>query len=253
MLSVCLAISFSGAAQSFSLGIKAGALASWGAFGDRDQKDTFSTKLGPGYTAGFQIGFPLKNNYLFLAEAAYTKKTRRLLFNADTWENRSVYQFAEATMLLRKNFKFYLKKNVPSEWFFSIGPEISYWLTSKGKIIVNPPGFPYEGVFDKDADGNFNNMYYHDVNRYLFSLVVGVGFKAPMPRNQHIATELRFVSGHTHLGTKNSSHIEILGYDDTLMMNLKSINLVVTYTFDFNIQQSRKGKSTLDKKIKRKR
>jgi hypothetical protein len=234
-------------ARKFSVGVKIGGSVTWPAFGDPDQKETFSRKIGTGYLGGVQIIFPLKKNYQYVAEGAFAEKTRILTFNENTWENHSVYHFIDATMLLRKQYKFSFQKNVPSNWFWSIGPEVSYWLNSNGKIIINPPGFPYKGVFNQPADGNFNNMYYNDINRWLFSLVLGIGFKAPLLRNQKIATELRFISGHTYLGTRSSSHIEILGYDDTLLTNLKSVNLIFTYTFDFDLLESRKGKSTLDK------
>lgn len=238
--------------QSYSLGVKAGVSLNWAAFGDRMQKDTFATRLMPGYTAGVTVGFPMKNDFDFLAEASFTQKGRRLKFNEKTWENRSVYHMVEATMLLRRHFHFYLEKNVPSEWFFTIGPEVSYWLASRGKIIAEEsPGARYDVVFDAPPDGALGTMYYNDVNRWLFGLIVGVGFKAPLLPNQHIATELRFHSGHTYLGTRSSSSIAILGYDDTMLTNLKAISIVATYTFDFNVQESRKGKSTIRKRMKR--
>lgn len=252
-LVVVLLNSFSLAAQDFNLGVKAGVLANWASFGDKTQKDTFGTRLTYGYTAGFQIGFPMKENFRFLAEAAFTRKGRSITFNEKSWENRSIYHFAEATMLLRKSFRFELEKNIPADWFFSLGPEVAYWLDSRGRIIVNPPGSPYTAVFNEPPDGKLKNMYYNDINRWLFGLVVGVGFKAPLKGSQSIATELRFVSGHTFLGTRNSTSIAILGFEDTLLTNLKSINLVATYTFDFNIQKSRTGKSTLKKKLKKNR
>jgi hypothetical protein len=240
-------------AQNFSLGVKAGGSLNWAAFGDKGQKDTFDTKMIFGYSAGFQIGFPLKNNYELLTEGGFSREGRRITFNEGKWENRSIFYFADATMLLRKNFPFQLRKNVPAQWFVTLGPEVSYWVKSKGRIIIEEPGFEYNVVFNKPPDGNLKNMYYNDVNRWLFGLVLGVGVKAPLKRKQHIAAELRFISGHTYLGTRNSSTIAILTFDDTMLTNLKSINLVVTYYFDFSVQESRKGKSTLKKKLKKNR
>lgn len=238
-------------AQNFSLGVKAGGSINWAAFGDKDQKDTFGTKPILGYSAGFQIGFPLKNDYELMLEGGFSKEGRRITFNNGSAENRSVFYFADATMLLRKNFKFQLRKNVPAQWFLTIGPEVSYWMKSSGRIIVAKPGFEYNVVFNKPPDGSLTNMYYNDVNRWLFGLVLGAGFKAPLKRKQHIAAELRFISGHTYLGTRNSSTIAILGFDDTMLTNLKSVNLIVTYYFDFSVKESRKGKSTLKKKLKK--
>jgi hypothetical protein len=61
------------------------------------------------------------------------------------------------------------------------------------------------------------------------------------------------MSGHTYIGRKNgSSYIEILTFEDTLKTNLKALYLNLTYTVDLDVQKSRKGKSTLGKKIKTK-
>lgn len=228
---------------------------SWAGFGDKDQKDTFSTRPVLNYSGGFQVGFPLKNEFQLKLEGGYSRESRRLIFNDKVWENRTRYNFLEAQMLLQRKFKFYLQKNVPSELFFSAGPDINYWLNSKGAIIVNKnkPGVVYDVLFDEPPTSDFTKMYYNDVNRWLFGLVLGVGFKAPLLRNSAFSTELRFVSGHTFLGKRNSSYIEILGYEDTQFTNIKSVNLVFTYLWEVDVQEGRKGKSTLKKQIKRTR
>jgi hypothetical protein len=241
--------------QKFSYGIWAGGSVNWATFSEKPQKDTFNSKAILGYSAGFLVGFPLKKNFQLITEGGYSKKGRRLTFNKGLWENRSVYHFVEATMLLRKHYKFQFRKNVPSEWFVGLGPEVSYLMNVSGRIIIdgNKPGYEYNVVFDKEPDADYHNMYYNNINRWLFGLVFNVGFKVPLRRNQHLATELRFVSGHTNLGKRNSSYIEILGFEDTMITNLKSLQLRFAYSFDFDVQQSRKGKSTLDKTIRRKR
>jgi hypothetical protein len=248
-----VANSIPGKGQSFSIGVKAGASINWASFGDKDQKDTFGTKPIFGYNAGFQVGFPLKNNYEFLAEGGFSRQGRRITFENGTWENRTIYHFAEATMLLRRNFKIHFKENVPGTWFLAVGPEVSYWMTSTGSIIIEKPGFEYNAVFNQPPDGALANMYYNNINRWLWGIVVSAGVKAPLRRNQKVAVELRFISGHTYLGERHSTSIAILGFQDTQLTNLKSLELVGTYFFDFNVQESRKGKSTLNKKLKKSR
>jgi hypothetical protein len=241
--------------QKYSFGFRAGAGMSWAGFGDKDQKDTFSTKPILNYGAGIQIGFPLKNEFQLKLEAGYARDGRRLIFNGKQWDNKTHYNFLEAQMLLQRKFKFYIEKNVPSEVFFSVGPDINYWLNSKGTLVVNKnrPGTKYDVIFDETPTSDFTKMYYNDVNRWLFGLVIGVGVKAPLRGRSAISTELRFVSGHTFLGKRNSSYIEILGYEDTQFTNIKSLNLVFTYLWDLDVKQGRMGKSTLNKKIKKNR
>jgi hypothetical protein len=238
-------------AQKYSVGVKAGPLLNWSGFGDSEDKDLFDAGVRVGYSAGALISFPLKHEFDFFAEAAYSQKGRRISFFDGLWTNKSTYQFIDLTMLLRKSYTFRLEKNIPSQWYFNIGPEISYWIKGEGEIVHRDGGIiPYEIVFNEAPDGNFNKMYLTDPNRWLFGLALGVGFKAPLLRNQHISTEFRFVSGHTFLGGKKGSQISLLEFEDTQQTNLKVFYLNVAYTLDFDVQQQRKGKSTLDKKMK---
>jgi hypothetical protein len=239
--------------QKFTIGLKGGVAVNWAGFGDKIQKDTFSTRPSFGYSGGFQIGFPLKKDFQLMLEGGYVRKIRTITFDRDRWVNSTVFNMAEGNMLLRKTYRFYLEKNIPSEWFFEVGPEINYVINANGKIVVND-GLPnkYKVVYEKEPDYSFDHMFYENGNRWLFGLALGVGFKAPLRRNQFITTQLRFTSGHTFLGKKNSSStINIFGFEDTLITNNKSVSVSAAYTLDFDVQQSRKGKSTLQKKIKR--
>ncbi len=239
-------------AQKFSFGVRGGAGIGWAGFGDKFQKDTFSTKPILNYHVGAQVGFPLKHEFQLIIEAGYSREGRRLMFNDGSWENRTVYNFAESQMLLRRGFKFYLDKNIPSEWFFSVGPDVNYLIKGKGRIIANrnKPGYAYDIIYNETPTSDYHHMYIDDPNRWLFGLVIGVGFKAPLRGNQRVSSELRFVSGHTYLGP-GKGNIEILGFEDTQLTNQKSINLIISYTWERDVQQSRMGKSTIKKKLKR--
>lgn len=244
-----------GTAQKYSIGVKGGVSLHWAGFGDKSQKDTFSTSLAPGYSAGFQIGFPLKRDFRLMLEGAFAQKKRLLTFDDGHWKNHTTFNIIEGNMLLRKTYQFNLGKNVPSEWFFELGPEVNYIINASGKIVVNDGvPHPYKVIFEKEPDFSFDRMFYKNANRWLFGLVLGVGFKAPLKNNHHLTTQLRFVSGHTYLGEKRSdSTINLFGFEDTLITNIKTVSLTLAYTLEFDTQQSRKGKSTLDKKIKKNR
>jgi hypothetical protein len=242
-----------GLSQKFSLGLKAAPLVSWAAFGDKDQKKEFSRGLTAGYCGGALIIFPMKEQFDFVAEASYSQKARKLSFQNDTWKNKSVYHFMDFTMLLRKSFDFTMRKGVVAQWYANIGPEVSYWINGKGSIYVDGPKYPYKMVFNKEHDASFTTMYMNNVNRWLFGLSVGTGIRAPLTETQHVGVELRFMSGHTYMGKKDSSYIEILTFEDTMLTNLKAVYMNFTYSVDLDLRKSRKGKSTLDKKIKTKR
>jgi len=254
-LLICLtAIGLTARAQKFSLGVKGGPLVNWAHFANSEDKSGFSSEPAIGFTVGGDITFPLKNNYAFLAEGAYSLKGRRVKFNDGMWENNNTYTFLDLSMFLRKTFRLHIKENLPTKWFVSIGPQVSYWLTAKGRIVVEGQGPSYNIIFNQVPDANFHNMYYNDVNEWLFGLSAGVGFEAPIKKDQRVSFELRFVSGHTYLGGKNSAYIEILGFEDkSLKQNLKVLQFTVAYTWDFDLKEGKKGKSTMDKAIKKKR
>ena len=249
-LAGCSGVAFSGYAQKFTVGVKAGFGLNWASFGSKPQKDTFATGSVYGYGGGFQIGFPLKKEFQVMIEGGYVKKGRALKFDRNRWVNRSFYNMIDANMLLRKSYKFHIAKNVPTSWFFELGPEINYVLNGYGSVTVNN-GRPYEYkiYYDKAFDRSIDKVFYNNPNRWLFGLIGGVGFKAPLKNNHHIAIQLRFISGHTWIGKKKSSSQNgLFGYEDTLKTNIKTVSASVAYTLDFDVQQSRKGKSTLDKK-----
>jgi len=255
LFSACLVTS----AQKFSLGVKAGPLLTWSSFGDKDDKDNFTHKAKPGFFVGGLINFPLKKNYSFQSEAGYSMRGRKILFNEDTWENNATYNYVDLSMMLRKSFTFQLAKDVPADWFFNIGPHISYWINSKGEVSAgsaNSSSYDYTVVYEAMPEAppepDFDIMYMTDINRWLFGLDFGIGFNAPIKSTQKLFTELRFMSGHTFYGTKSSATNRTLGFTDNLRSNEKFISLTVAYTFDFDLREGKKGRSTKDREIKTK-
>jgi hypothetical protein len=241
-------------AQNFSLGIKAGVNSTWANFPDSDVRAQFSSGVKLGYTVGGVIEFPLKKRYSFTTEFAYAQKGRKVKFNDDTWQNNATYHFMDFSMALRRSYDVHIKKDVQSRLFFNIGPNIEYWMDGKGTVSTDAVSSPYTVVFNKQPDANFNFNYVNNVNRWLFGLDVGVGVDANITKTQRLHTELRFTYGHTYLGAKNSSsHVEILGFEDSLQANLKTLSLTVSYMFDFDLKKSKMGRSTKDREIKKKR
>jgi hypothetical protein len=249
------------ASQKFTLGVKGGGSLTWPGFGDKEAKDVFNRRLKPGFNAGIIIGFPLKENYNLLLEGGVSQKGRILTFNSDpTWKNDITIRMTDMSMMLRRSFPFMLRKDTPSEWFVNIGPEINYWIHSNGYLqVTDGPKYKYDVIFGEDynpdASGGYT-MTLKDMNRWLFSLGVGVGLKSPLGRNRFISTELRFLSGHTFLGKANSAWMERFLWNegsmqDTMKTNLKTVSLNIAYTLDIDIKEKRKGKSTIKKKLKK--
>ena len=157
-------------------------------------------------------------------------------------------------MILRRSFRLHVIKNVPTNWFVNVGPNINYWIGGRGNIIVEyGVTQPYSMIFNKTSDLSYDKMFINDANRWLFGLSGGIGFNATTVRNQKIVTELRVSFAKTYLGNKNSSSINVLGFEDSLKANLLTVNLSVAYVFDRDIKESKMGKSNKDKAVNRKK
>jgi hypothetical protein len=248
-------------AQKFTLGVKGGGSLTWPGFGDKEAKDVFHRKLKPGYHAGIIIGFPLKDNYNLLLEGGASRKGRIITFNDDPkWENNMSMYMTDMSMMLRRSFRFMLNKNTPAEGFINIGPEINYWLNSSGFVrVTDGPKYKYDVLFAADSEPDVQGDYtlsLQRVNRWLFSLGIGAGIKAPLGNNRFISAELRFLSGHTFLGKADSAWMERFiwgdgGMQDTMKTNLKTVAFNIAYTLDIDLKEKNKGKSTIKKKLKK--
>jgi hypothetical protein len=240
--------SVAASAQKFSLGLKAGVLGAYTNFAGA--KDTLKSGVKLGFNVGGLISFPLKKKYSFVAEGGFSQQGRnyKSKLHQDTWNN--TYNFIDLSMALRKNFHWKLLKNISTDWFVNVGPNINYWLN--GKVRVGSGAFHQNYPIDFDASGqSFDKIYVKDENRWLFGLNLGVGFSAVTKRSQRINTELRLTWGQTYLGKKDSEYLAgIAGVQDELNMkcNLKVLNFSVSYIFERDIQKGRMGKST--KKVK---
>jgi hypothetical protein len=243
-------------AQEFSLGIKAGPLVTRSVIADKFDREDFSQRNKYGFLGAALIIFPLKNNYSFETEVGFSQRGRKILSNGDSWTNSATYYFGDASMLLRRTFPLRIRKNVPMLWFANLGPNVSYWLGGHGKIGVTQLQ-SYDIVFGpmpvEPSEPDFDKMYLTDVNRWLFGVNIGVGFIAPLKKSRKLLTELRFTSGHTFYGKTTSASWRTLGFTDNLRANEKFLSLSVAYIADFNLKEAKKGKSTLDKKIRRKK
>lgn len=241
-------------AQKFSLGVKGGPLMLWTAYGDKDDKANFDSKVKLGYSVSGLIGFPLKNKYACLFEGGYSQRGRVLHFSNGYGKNDATYRFIDFTLLLQKSYSFNLSKLVIADWYFTIGPHISYWLSGDGRVgSVNNDGQAYTVVFDKEFTGLIDNkMYLNDVNRWLFGLNFGLGVQAPLGSERKLNLDLRFISGHTYFGERNSASYNWQNFEDNLRANEKILMVTAAYVINVDLKNRKQGKSTKDKEVKRK-
>ncbi|HCW07799.1 MAG TPA: hypothetical protein DGG95_10600 [Cytophagales bacterium] len=250
IISVFCCYSLSSAGQKFSVGMKAGVLATYTNYVDTG--DSLKSGIKPGFSFGGIVGFPMKKNYTFQVEAGYSKQGRVWKYtpNSDQWS--STYNFIDLSMALKKSFRLKIKENISSNWFFTIGPNVNYWLSGKGKMV---PYFgihqKYSMVFDQKPNYSYTQIHINEENRWLFGLNFGIGWHFITLKNQKIFTELRLTLGQTYLGKRHSETLggtPSISDEMSLKCNLKTLNFSVGYIFDRDLQKGKMGKST--KKLK---
>jgi hypothetical protein len=236
-----------GQAQKFTLGVKAGATLSISSFGDPDDRDAYTNLWKPGFFGAGLINFPMKKNYSFQSELGFAQRGRKVEFNGRTWQNYADYYLLDGGMMLRKSFPLNWTSNIQGTWYFNVGPHISYWLGGTG-TVTSGGSYDYRIQFghppDEPTEPDFNTMYLHEVNRWMFGLDLGVGVDAPTRGTQRFAFEVRFTSGHTFYGSRSSAFNRTLGFSDNLRANEKIISFAVDYTLTRDVREAQKGKST---------
>lgn len=242
------------ALPQYSLGICGGPNINYSMYGDRDAQKHYKPGVVVGYSVGAFVKFPLKDRYSFITEASYGQKGRTTNFN-ENWNNKTVFRLIGANMALRKSFRIKFKNNLPMNVYVGAGPSIEYILNAHGRVKVTPGGTSkYDVVFNGTPDSDFRYNYYTDANRWLFGLDLRAGGDAPLLRNQRVYLEVRFTWGQTYIGKKNSSsYLEIIGFEDDLRFNMKTLSVVAYYALDFDMKKSRMGRSTKDREVKRRR
>jgi hypothetical protein len=229
--------------QKFAYGIKAGGMLSTFRFGDKDDKQQFTSALKPGFLGICFLNFPLKKNFSLQTEAGFSQRGRKIKFNEDTWINSATYHFIDGAIMLRKSYPLQWAKNARSSWFINIGPKVSYWLNGKGTVSPTGPIYNYKVKFEKaptNSNSDYDIMYLTNLNRWLLSLDIGIGISAPTTLLQRFAFEIRFNSGQTFYGNKDSAFNRTPGFTD----NLRAREKVISFSIDYIFNKAKKGMST---------
>lgn len=246
--------------EKFLWGIRGGLNVTTPHFEDADAQAAFTSLPTLGWTLGAVAQFKLTNRYAFQAEVGYSRKSSRFTFDTDGSENRLDMDFVDISLLLRRRLNFEWGKNIRSDLFIGVGPNINYWLGASGSITTYSGETPYNVVIDGVPDANYNNMYFNGVNQWLFGIDLGVGINAPISPKQKIYVEFRASLGQTNLGRSSStSSINLVGFGGSLLQenllkqNLKTFSITAAYTFSLNYLESKMGHSTKEKMIKKRK
>jgi hypothetical protein len=150
-------------------------------------------------------------------------------------------------------------------WFIGGGPIISYWLGGKGYL---QSGYLYENFVDKleynvtfglanedlHEEYDYNTMNVEDPNRWQLGLNVTGGVALQPVGLQRIVIAGHLEIGQTFLSRNSPGYFPATFVDaDILKARWTSVRLSASYLFDTKISEAKKGKSTKDKEVKRKK
>ena len=240
--------------QKYGLGFRIGPTITIGSINNKADKEILSTLPKFGFNLSSQLTMPLKGSYTFAAELGYQRGGRKMKITESDWVVDYDYNFITSAMALRKTIQIALREDLKGEIYFGVGPNVSWFIgPGRGKIITPNGGeskFKIEyNNYDPDAWGDFSRYFVNDPNRLLFGLDLSIGGDAPVNLKQKLYGEVRFTWGHTNLGTKQTdTHLNILNFEDTMFVNLKTISFSLIYTYGFETRRNNKGGSTLKKK-----
>lgn len=242
---------FSGTAFSqFYIGPKFGLNVYKSKFNFPEDEEFFDQKWKLGYQIGGAFDLPLENIFHFHPELYYSRKGKKTEIIGTGITNNATYNFIEAPIYLRMSFEGGQGEAGTFYYHIDIGPTISYWLGGKGTLDAGGPTFDYTIKFgETEDDAPDNAMYITDANRWQWGLSIGFGTTYPVVRHQFVNVDLRIGIGGTHLaGLDGEAHLPILGFVDSLDVSFLEISLSGSYVFEIDWAQTKKGKSTINRK-----
>lgn len=219
----------------------------------KEDEELYDQSIKTGYQIGAMIDLPLKKSiFHFHSELYYSKKGKKTKIISTGLTNDATYHFIEAPILLRVSMIGGNSAAGKYKYHFDIGPTISYWLGGKGKLYADGPESKYKIKFGDPVTSEFDVMYITNPNRVQWGLAIGAGVDYPIVKHQFVYIDIRAGLGSTNLGKHNSeANIPILGFSDSMDVRFLEFMISVAYAFEIDWIQTRKGKSTINKRQRR--
>jgi len=215
-----------------------------------DANEFWENDWRTGFNFGGVLTTDVGESFGLTTEIYYSRKGKKTIIKENQWENKSVYHFIEVPVLIQYKFEETTYNGIPMRWYINMGPYFSYWLGGKGKLQGGAE-LDYKVEFDGQSE-EFAVMNISDPNRLQLGLNLGGGVIITSMK-QKVVLDLRIYFAHTTLGKENSTELPVLGFSDNLEANYRLVSLSVAYLFHFDYAGTKKGKSTLKRRIKKKR
>jgi len=245
------------------IGPKAGVQFGWVSFDDEpedadDRPDGDFLKSTPalGVHAGVTAIFQVKERFYLDAELLYTVRQQVIKGRLDPeLKNEMFTHMVELPITFRMNFDARLW-NLNYQYFVGAGPNVSYWLFSTGTLNsseiqeVDLPPVKYRTSFKAYEDGApSDKLYIEDPNRIQLGINIVAGFMTQPAKGNAFKFDVRYDYGHSYFGSSDYGiYPDVVEYAEPLTARYSALKIGVTYIFDTNISERKKGKSTFRKR-----
>jgi len=135
------------------------------------------------------------------------------------------------------------------DWFLGAGPTISYWMGTRGTLQSSYlkenliESLNYTGVFGFTED--LDKEIIEDANRFQFAINITGGLAFEPAVGRKVVTALSFNIAQSWLAATDGQFPISFVDSDPMKIKNHSLRLSVAYLFDANIQNRKKGKSTI--------
>jgi hypothetical protein len=264
-----------GFSQIIEAGFKGGLNAAWVRYDDASFRKTVRTLPILGYSFGPVLSFKVKDRYFLHTEYLFSTKGRKNVGKEDeALKDKVTYHFIEIPILYNVFFKgqFKFKGDKQFKYYAGAGPIFSYWLGGRGSIYNNEfaesgeklPAQKYKIVFgSRDENYQFpDEVFIEDPRRLQVGFAIGGGILTEPDAKQRIMVDVRFEYGHSWLARSETEDFYFpVRYssnewtDPSLKARNMSVRLSGIYLFEMNSNKKvrNKGKSTIKKKLNKKR
>jgi len=238
--------------EKIHYGVRAGVNLTTSQFG-HGTRESLQPLHSTGWTVGALAAYRFNHRFGLKAELGYTKKVNRFQDDSLGYENKLNLHLADFSLIVQCRYPVNIGE-LQSDFYFGAGPNVSYWMGSDGSLTTTAGTFDYPVVLSGEQAASMETLYLTGTNRWLLGLDVAAGIMMPVNRTHRLLVELRASMGFTTLGeTWSTVYLEGLTSPDPafLTQRLNSLTLSATYAFSYNLMESKFGRSTKEKEVKK--
>lgn len=230
---------------------------SWVSFDDKESGNSYRKYPSYGFHAGFGVSFRVRKRFFLHTNLLYSSKGEKREGKDDALlDFKSKYNYIDLPMAYTVEFTGKVSKLKQYKWYFGLGPHVSYWLGGKGhlensqlsEVLIDR--VDYRIVYNREENDYSNNqMNVNDPNRLQLGLNIQAGLAFEPLGYQKVMVNLRYELGHSFLSAENKGTFRQTNeFQDDLRVRIQGFRLSFAYLIDLKTEESKKGKSTINKK-----